>query len=103
MKHTQKLSVMLKRKIFLSVFIQSYKSCKMPKLLIICYKKQREILKDSANVVFECQSRMSPTIKIYPLGKKCNIDNWNLSSVGYFDVCELSMVCYHCEPEGFVK
>ena len=38
-----------------------------------------------------------------PAGRKCNIDNWNLSSVRYFDVGGLNLICYHCNAEGFVK
>ena len=38
-----------------------------------------------------------------PAGRKCNIDNWNLSSVRYFDVGGLNLICYHCSAEGFVK
>jgi hypothetical protein len=59
-------------------------------------ERQREISLQVTN-------RDESTCQDLPRGRKCNIDNWNLSYSRYYDVGGLSLICYHCKAEGFFK
>ena len=48
-------------------------------------------------------SQTSVDRRLLPLGRKCNIDDWNLTTVRYFNVGGLNAVCCYCKAEGFVR
>ena len=48
-------------------------------------------------------SQTSVDRRLLPPGRKCNIDDWNLTTVRYFNVGGLNAVCCYCKAEGFVR
>ena len=48
-------------------------------------------------------SQTSVERRLLPPGRKCNIDDWNLTTVRYFNVGGLNAVCCYCKAEGFVR